>query len=62
MVDLARGLGMGVVAEGVEEAAQRAVLESLGCDELQGFHFGRPVPFDELGIDESVSPETPVSV
>jgi predicted signal transduction protein with EAL and GGDEF domain len=31
------------VAEGVETAAQRQILEQLGCDELQGFLFARPM-------------------
>ena len=51
MIDLARGLGMTVVAEGVEEVSQQQVLESLGCHELQGFHFGRPAPIEELDLD-----------
>ncbi|MCB2175452.1 MAG: bifunctional diguanylate cyclase/phosphodiesterase [Actinomycetales bacterium] len=42
-IDLARRLGLGVVAEGVEEAASLAVLADLGCDEAQGFGLGRPV-------------------
>ncbi|WP_324808253.1 EAL domain-containing protein [Sphingomonas sp. LY29] len=40
---LARGLGVETTAEGVETAAQADVMRSLGCDLLQGFHFGRPV-------------------
>jgi EAL domain-containing protein (putative c-di-GMP-specific phosphodiesterase class I) len=43
VVRLAHVLGMSVVAEGVETAAQRDVLLALGCDEMQGFYFGRPV-------------------
>ena len=44
MVALAHALDMVVVAEGVETPAQRAYLERLGCDYLQGFLLGRPVP------------------
>jgi diguanylate cyclase (GGDEF)-like protein len=43
-VSLAHNLGLPVVAEGVETAAQALHLARLGCDELQGFHFSRPMP------------------
>ncbi|MGY1825609.1 sensor domain-containing phosphodiesterase [Blastococcus sp. SYSU DS0541] len=42
LVDFARGLHAGVVAEGVETAAEADVLRSLGVDYGQGWHFGRP--------------------
>ena len=41
---LARGLGVETTAEGVETEAQAEVMRRLGCSQLQGFHFGRPVP------------------
>lgn len=44
VVRLAHALGLAVVAEGVETAAQREQLRSLLCDELQGYLFSRPVP------------------
>jgi len=43
VVKLAHALGLKVVAEGVETADQRQILEQLGCDELQGFLFARPM-------------------
>ncbi|HLL10049.1 MAG TPA: EAL domain-containing protein [Rubrivivax sp.] len=44
VVKLSHSLGLNVVAEGVETEAQRKVLADLGCDELQGFFFARPMP------------------
>jgi EAL domain-containing protein (putative c-di-GMP-specific phosphodiesterase class I) len=43
IVALGHALDMDIVAEGVETAAQRAYLERLGCDYLQGYLLGRPV-------------------
>ena len=43
MIDLAHGLGMHVVAEGVEDADTLSDLETLGCDLAQGYHIGPPV-------------------
>jgi EAL domain-containing protein (putative c-di-GMP-specific phosphodiesterase class I) len=43
IVNLARGLGMRVVAEGVESADQRALLEDLRCEFAQGFLFSEAV-------------------
>jgi len=44
VVDLAHTLGMKAVAEGVETEGQAALLEEMGCDMAQGFHFARPLP------------------
>ncbi|HEX9729724.1 MAG TPA: PAS domain S-box protein [Gemmatimonadales bacterium] len=43
IVTLARNLGMAVVAEGVETEHQRAYLETLECDQVQGFLFAGPL-------------------
>jgi diguanylate cyclase len=48
VVRLSHALGLKVVAEGVETQAQAQVLRDLGCDELQGFLFARPMPEYEL--------------
>lgn len=46
IVTLAHSLGLMAVAEGAEEAAQVAFLSHVGCDELQGYYFSRPLPED----------------
>lgn len=48
VIALGHSLGLDVVAEGVELPAQVTSLLSLDCDELQGFHFARPMPADEF--------------
>jgi diguanylate cyclase (GGDEF)-like protein/PAS domain S-box-containing protein len=47
IVTLGHGLGMDVVAEGVETEGQRAELERIGCDHAQGYFFSRPVTSEE---------------
>jgi diguanylate cyclase (GGDEF)-like protein/PAS domain S-box-containing protein len=44
IIQMARGLGLQVVAEGVETAAQRDFLIGHGCDFAQGWLYGRPMP------------------
>ena len=48
IIAMAHQLHLKVVAEGVETASQERFLTTHGCDELQGFLFGRPVLADEL--------------
>ncbi|CAN5193613.1 hypothetical protein BH24ACT10_BH24ACT10_00890 [soil metagenome] len=48
VVALARAVGAVCIAEGVETAEQHAALQALGCDFVQGYLFGRPVPAAEL--------------
>jgi len=48
VVNLAHALGFEVVAEGVETEAQLAIVRDRGCDFLQGFYFGRPMPAEEV--------------
>jgi diguanylate cyclase (GGDEF)-like protein/PAS domain S-box-containing protein len=42
IVDLAHNLGMDIIAEGVETAAQLAQLKAIGCEYAQGYYFGKP--------------------
>lgn len=44
IIAMSRALGKNVVAEGVETAAQLAVLGELGCDEIQGYYFAPALP------------------
>jgi EAL domain-containing protein (putative c-di-GMP-specific phosphodiesterase class I) len=46
---MARSLGLVTVAEGIETKGQSAVLQSLGCDWGQGYHFSRPLSAVEAG-------------
>jgi EAL domain-containing protein (putative c-di-GMP-specific phosphodiesterase class I) len=48
VISLAHGMNMRVNAEGVETQAQLDALHRHGCDELQGFFLGRPLPVDQL--------------
>ncbi len=53
IISLARNLGIGVVAEGVEEESQLARLDALCCDNAQGFFFSRPV--DREGVPDLIA-------
>jgi diguanylate cyclase (GGDEF)-like protein len=56
---LARSLGIGLVAEGVEEARQADFLRARYCTEMQGFLFSRPLPADEVvNALRRLSPDT----
>ncbi|TFW05727.1 EAL domain-containing protein [Oxalobacteraceae bacterium OM1] len=47
-IDMAHALDLAVVAEGVEEQRTVDFLREIGCDEVQGYFFARPLPLDEL--------------
>ena len=47
-VALARSLDIPVTAEGIETKEQGIALELFGCDELQGYFFGKPLPEGEI--------------
>jgi EAL domain-containing protein (putative c-di-GMP-specific phosphodiesterase class I) len=44
VITLGTSMGMKVVAEGVEDQAQLDILTGHGCDQVQGYHFSRPMP------------------
>lgn len=48
IISLANSLGFHSVAEGVETEKQMEILQSMGCDVLQGFLFSQPVTFEQL--------------
>jgi diguanylate cyclase (GGDEF)-like protein len=50
IIALGRSLGLAVIAEGVETAAQRDFLAMQGCHAFQGYFFGRPVAAEELTV------------
>ena len=58
MVGIGHGLGLTVVAEGIETAAQRARVEGMAVQEGQGFLFSHAVPAEMVGA--AVATSTPV--
>jgi len=62
VVDLARNLGITVLAEGVEDEAQARFLRERGCDEMQGYLVAKPMPAAEMAAylaDRRVAPGDP---
>jgi EAL domain-containing protein (putative c-di-GMP-specific phosphodiesterase class I) len=47
-IELAKQLGLSVVAEGVESLAELRALASMGCNEVQGYYVSRPMPAADL--------------
>jgi len=68
IVELCDSLGLATVAEGVEQASQAYVLESLGVRQVQGYFYGRPMPEDaatewlmprDVAAHDEASPDMP---
>ncbi|MFX8106605.1 EAL domain-containing protein, partial [Acinetobacter baumannii] len=60
IVRLGKAFGFVIVAEGVEEQRHVDILESVGCDYLQGFLFSRPI--DEVAILKLLRDRIPVAI
>ena len=48
VVSMAGKLKLGLLAEGVETKEQIAVLERIGCDQVQGYYYAKPMPAEEF--------------
>ena len=48
IIEMAHTLGLAVIAEGVESEGQKHFLRGLGCEQAQGYLFGRPVDADGM--------------
>lgn len=48
IIEIAHSLNINVVAEGIENVEQEALLESMHCDYVQGFYYAKPLPINEV--------------
>lgn len=56
IISMAKSLGKEVVAEGVETSDQAKAILQMGCQVVQGYFYGRPVPFNDIVISEYHAP------
>jgi len=61
IISMARELGMGSIAEGVETAEQYNILIANGCEEVQGFYISKPIPLNDFIEFVKSGPEFPAS-
>jgi diguanylate cyclase (GGDEF)-like protein len=62
VVTLGRGLGMDIVAEGVETEFEAVMMTHFGCTELQGYFFSKPLPADQMvALLRTFRPKRPAS-
>jgi EAL domain-containing protein (putative c-di-GMP-specific phosphodiesterase class I) len=48
IISMAKSLSLKVIAEGVENEAQMSFLRKLGCEEIQGYYFSKPLTAEEI--------------
>lgn len=48
VVAMANKLGLELLAEGVETQEQVALLQNIGCDQVQGYYYAKPMPEEEF--------------
>ena len=48
IIELGKKMDLKVIAEGIEKIEQQERLQELGCDEVQGFYYAKPMPQDEF--------------
>jgi EAL domain-containing protein (putative c-di-GMP-specific phosphodiesterase class I) len=62
VVTLGHGLGIDIVAEGVETEFEAVMMTHFGCTELQGYYFSRPISADQMTeLLRTFRPERPAS-
>lgn len=49
IIELCNNVGARSLGEGVETREQADILRDLGCNEIQGYYFGKPVPIEQIG-------------
>ena len=60
IVSLAQALNLKTVAEGVEQVQEKDYLESIGCDDMQGYLFSKPLPVEQINYMFTRKLENPV--
>ena len=60
IVSLAQALNLKTIAEGVEQIEEKTYLESIGCDDMQGYLFSRPLPVEQINYMFTRNLENPV--
>ena len=60
MIAMAHSLKLEVIAEGVETELQLEYVRSLGCEEVQGFYFSKPVPAQEI-VEKLLAQDAPAA-
>jgi EAL domain-containing protein (putative c-di-GMP-specific phosphodiesterase class I) len=53
IIDLGHALQLNLVAEGIETSEQHTIVRRLGCQQAQGFYFGRPSHPAQRALDDS---------